>query len=95
MTAESNDWRQTDQKAYLDKATFEHRPFTPPSDNPHWDHEHCSFCWAKFMAKVPDSDPTVMAEGYVSEDDHWVCDRCFDDFREEFEWTVVSPNDSV
>jgi hypothetical protein len=24
-------------------------------------------------------------------DDEWICDRCFADFRDEFNWTVADP----
>ncbi len=75
---------------------------TPPSEGalsaddweentpPHrWDHEHCEFCWAKFMAADTSSDPSTLSEGYVTEDEKWICDDCFADFRDEFNWSVV------
>jgi hypothetical protein len=65
---------------------------------PHpWDHDHCEFCWAKFeeAAKVVErqsADPSVLTEGYVTADpdvDKWICGRCFEDFKDEFNWSVT------
>lgn len=56
---------------------------------PHWDHEHCSFCWEKFMPEGTSEEISHITEGYVTGDDNWVCPRCFADFRDEFGWTVV------
>jgi hypothetical protein len=54
-----------------------------------WDHDHCAFCWAKFMpAEAKPKDPQTLTDGYVSEAGEWICDRCFADFRDEFEWIV-------
>jgi hypothetical protein len=59
-------------------------------DPPHsWDHEHCKFCWATFVPAGTSDDPSHLTEGYVSEGKHWVCARCFADFRDEFGWTVA------
>jgi hypothetical protein len=59
----------------------------PPHE---WDHDHCEFCWATFSQKGTD-DPSILQEGYATEDDEWICDRCFADFRDEFNWTVADP----
>jgi hypothetical protein len=56
-----------------------------------WDHDHCAFCWAKFMAAAAKpEDPEIITEGYASEDGQWICDGCFADFRDEFRWSVVA-----
>jgi len=34
--------------------------------------------------------PDVLTEGYVTEDDHWVCVECFGDLRETMEWKLAS-----
>lgn len=75
---------------------------SPPSDGimsaddweeiapPHpWDHDHCEFCWATFMVAGASSDPSTLAEGYVTEKGQWICDQCFADFRDEFDWSVA------
>jgi hypothetical protein len=70
------------------------------------EHEHCAFCWAKFMD--PDGSeahrrfvaghPDVLTEGYTTtrthrdgDESHWVCPTCFDDFAEEFDWRLQEP----
>lgn len=36
-----------------------------------WDHEHCKICWAHI-------DPGQV--GYADEDDHWLCESCYQQF---------------
>ena len=56
-----------------------------------WDHDHCDFCWAKFM--VPEQrqqDPEILTAGYtpaLGPGRTWICPTCFEDFRERFGWT--------
>jgi hypothetical protein len=40
-----------------------------------WDHEHCAICWETL-------GPGGQAEGYVSAEQTWVCERCYVDFVE-------------
>ncbi len=43
-------------------------------------HRHCEFCWDKALTY----EPCVF---YCTEDLHyWVCEECFHDFQEEFQW---------
>lgn len=50
-------------------------------------HEHCDFCWDKAMT---DGE----CEFYCTKDmRHWVCSRCFHDFKEEFGWTVKTADE--
>lgn len=65
---------------------------------PHsWDHAHCEFCWAKFeeaarVVEQPSPDSAIQTEGYVTADskvNKWICERCFEDFKHEFRWSVV------
>lgn len=75
------DWRLTNQMKYLYKKTLMRVSFL---EYPEKDHEHCSFCWEKFSRLNE-----TLKEGYCTEDaKDWVCDKCFDDFKEKFEWTV-------
>ncbi len=61
-----------------------------------WDHDHCEFCGSKFeetarAAERLPADPSILTEGYVTVDpevDEWVCERCFEDFKDEFNWSV-------
>jgi hypothetical protein len=81
---QDNDWRLTGQERYLKGKTLLKRKYRCP--RPDWDHDHCEFCWAKFMEKA---GADVLQDGYVTEDNqHWICAQCFADFRNLFQWTV-------
>ncbi|MBR5136871.1 MAG: hypothetical protein IKV30_02475 [Clostridia bacterium] len=46
-------------------------------------HEHCDFCWEKATTEID-------AEFYCTQDYyHWICKQCFEDFKDQFGWTVV------
>jgi hypothetical protein len=85
MPVEPNDWRLTNQQDYLHGRKWTWKEYRAPS--PSWDHDHCCFCWAKFMeANYLDT----LQEGFSTQDDYyWVCRRCFADFKEIFDWTEV------
>ena len=83
--AKADDWRLTGQERSLAGAVLRwsewHRP------GPEWDHDHCAFCWAKCMEEPL---PGALHAGYTTADtSHWVCVRCFADFRERFGWRVL------
>lgn len=81
-----DDWRRMGQERFLKGVTLVHRSYRRNPDNPDWDHDHCEFCGAKF---VVDGESECLAEGYATQDDyHWVCPRCFEDFRAEFQWSL-------
>ncbi len=98
-----DDWRLTDQDTYLQGATLVWKPYRASSGAS--EHEHCVFCWAKFVdpifsdahAAMTREDSTIQREGYAAlgtgpdkqDDYHWVCATCFVDFRERFEWRVA------
>lgn len=45
-------------------------------------HQHCAFCWEKAVTYEP-------ATFYCTEDmGTWICEECFQDFREKFRWQV-------
>ena len=89
------DWRLPGAGEFLLRAEFRHKAYEPNEGN---DHDHCGFCWRKFMAETnARREPDALGVGYAAldrpqgEDDYyWVCDECFGDFRERFGWTVVS-----
>ena len=69
-----------------------------------WDHDHCEFCWAKFMDPSSSEEarrhvaehPEVYTAGYVAIEERpegvrysWVCPRCFNGFADRFGWRVV------
>jgi hypothetical protein len=86
-----DDWRLTGQGAYLKGVTLVRKPYRATSDA--WEHDHCVFCWAKFVdpgfsgahAAIARADPAVQTEGYAAvgtapqgqDDYHWVCAACF------------------
>lgn len=87
--ADDSDWRPGGQDRYL--AGRRLRRTTWRAFRAGWDHDHCSFCWAKFG--VEGVDGVDVSEGYVTADDdyHWVCSSCFEDFQQRFRWTLVAP----
>lgn len=97
--ATDDDWRLCSQDKYLKGAKLRGKQYTwQPDWNPDWDHDHCQFCWAKFM----DTDlPDVLRSGYTNTEQNvngtiwregarWICSQCFEDFRERFGWTLVT-----
>lgn len=79
-----DDWRVHGQERYMMDLVFHWETYRKPSAE--WDHDHCDFCWAKFMEE---DYPDVLHEGYTAEDGlRWVCKQCFDDFKERFRFRV-------
>jgi hypothetical protein len=88
-----SDWRLQGQEAYLTGVQLTWRPYRPSRTNPNWEHDHCEFCWAKFMM---DDAPDVLKAGYCTLDEYrWICKGCFDDFRVRFQWRVVDSADDA
>lgn len=86
---EKDDWRLRGQEGYLKGATLVYRKYRQYADNPKWDHDHCAFCWEEFCLN---ENCKSLKEGYATTDDyHWICPACFDDFKEMFEWKVSYP----
>ena len=100
------DWRLTDQETWLHGAELTWKRYHARSETS--EHEHCVFCWAKFMD--PDfseahrqhitQHPDVLTEGYTTTDSHkhgtdyhWICKPCFDDFAQRFAWRVTPAAD--
>ncbi|MBL8856968.1 MAG: hypothetical protein JNL28_00470 [Planctomycetes bacterium] len=83
-TPAPDDWRRHGQERYLIGVRLVARTYAVYS--PHWDHDHCEFCSEPFSLHEGD-----LSEGYATEDAYrWVCAPCFEDFRGELKWTVVS-----
>ncbi len=78
----SDDWRLTNQEAYLQNAVLIKAEYTAWSDK--WEHDHCEFCWAKFSKRDGD-----LHEGYCTKDRYrWICPACFEDFKARFHLIV-------
>lgn len=77
-----NDWRYRGQDKYLMGKTVCKSSFTIKDG----DHSHCVFCWAKFSCNQQD-----LKVGFCTEDRyHWICDDCFNDFRQIFKLELKS-----
>jgi hypothetical protein len=88
MEREPNDWRLTNQKRYLNESVLYWKRYKPSNlDN---DHDHCEFCFAKFMeGNIQDT----LRDGYTTSDGyHWICSSCFEDFKNLFKWKVKRLN---
>jgi hypothetical protein len=80
------DSRLTNQEEYLKGVTLFKKNYARYSED--WDHDHCAFCWTKFAEK--DSIPDALHQGYTTKDEqHWICEECFQDFKETFSWKVI------
>ncbi len=83
---ENNDWRLQGQEKYLKGVTLRFKTYSKYRED--WDHDHCEFCQTKFMES---NHLDMLHEGYSTEDNyHWICSICFNDFKDMFEWNVVS-----
>jgi hypothetical protein len=103
MGAAADDWRRTGQEEYLSGARLTWKRYQALSAQ--WEHEHCTFCWQKFLdanyserhrqwlEERPDEvEPaayTNIAGQEAPAGKWWICKRCYSDFAEEFEWVVV------
>lgn len=83
------DWRIMGQPGYLFRKNLYYKTFIPYFDDQHPDHAHCEFCNNYFsLEKV--SDNHYLHEGYYEpESKSWICETCFQDFKEIFQWTVI------
>lgn len=74
-----NDWRLNGQEEYLFGETLYFRKWDMSNIN---SHEHCIFCWEKISSIL-----NTLHEGYVtSTNRYWICPKCFDDFKDSFQW---------
>jgi hypothetical protein len=76
---EKDDWRLTNQRDYLSDVALKQIPWK--TKQPDWDHDHCVFCWDTIDENVTDA--------YCTKDERiWICKACFEDFKEEFNWSI-------
>ena len=78
-----DDWRLNGQERYLFRKRLVKKAFKALG---YHDHEHCDFCWDKISEYDGD-----LNFGYCNTEDehHWICETCYNDFKDMFEWTVV------
>jgi len=93
---DSEDWRlKGPRKKYLEGASLRYKHYEKWDEN--WDHDHCAFCWAKFMEEQNlNAPPNSLHEGYATvaseqhrDDYYWICSTCFNDLNEHFKWKLV------
>ena len=103
MVPGRDDWRRRGQERYLAGLRFARRRYQAYSGN--WDHEHCEFCFRKFLDRdyagwmrealeAPSQGQTGagyanLASGGTPSGRYWICPECFGDFQAEFEWPVL------
>ena len=81
-----DDWRFTNQDRYLKGVVLRKKIYKSYSDS--WDHDHCEFCWNKFMEDCLNLKD-CSTSGYNTKDGkRWICKECFEDFKDLFEWDV-------
>jgi hypothetical protein len=81
----ADDWRRTGQERFLARAKLVFRPWRESRAG--WDHDHCEFCFAKLMTA---GNPNTLSAGYCTPDEYrWICPKCFDDFKEEFDFQLI------
>jgi hypothetical protein len=79
-----DDWRRQGQERYLKGVKLLFIKYG--SDGLERDHDHCEFCGAKFSIKGRN-----LKKGYTTEDYyHWICEDCYNDFKNEFNWHLIS-----
>lgn len=78
------DWRLQGQEKYLYGKTLYFKKYKKYSKE--WEHDHCEFCSAKFSEENKDD----LKYGYSASDDyHWICENCCNDFVDKFNWKIV------
>jgi hypothetical protein len=84
MDSNNNDWRLQGQEKYLFGKTLVHKKYTDKTTTT--DHDHCEFCLDKFSTTIAN----CLTEGHTTTDDyHWICENCFNDFKNDFKWTTI------
>lgn len=99
----ADDWRQMGQERYLRAVRLTWKRYQ--ARRPEWEHEHCEFCFQKFLdagssaaaRRALQDDPehndpagyTNLPAAGAPSGEWWICRRCFDDFAGEFGWKVV------
>ena len=64
---------------YLFRETLKKSVFKKTEKN---DHEHCEFCFDKFG-----ESEGMLHSGYCTLDGYrWICEQCYQDFKDQFEW---------
>ncbi len=88
MMIKKDDWRLDGQEVYLKDAILKYSKFNAKKYG--HNHAHCQFCFATFMEI---EDPEILNWGYCTlyrkKSECWICEKCFNDFKDIFNWKVV------
>jgi hypothetical protein len=63
-----------------------------------WDYDKCIFCFTAFTVEdCPDTRQKGFHAGYVTQrgTPYWICELCFEDFKDLFHWTVSQGYDEI
>lgn len=78
---DKDDWRIMGQEGYLMKKSVRYIKYVPYGVQTH---RHCEFCFNKFSDRSDD-----LHKGYYEPTTNsWICEDCFQDFKDMFQWTV-------
>jgi hypothetical protein len=81
---EKNDWRLSGHQAnYLHGELLRFSLYRPP--RPGWKHDKCEFCWVPFGTERREG---FVSEGFYTEDNRWICEPCYEDFKVLFDWRL-------
>ena len=78
----NDDWRLQGQE-WLREEFLRFQQYRPP--RPGSEHDHCEFCWQPFRSAPAEG---IVHEGWVTTEQRWICDPCYEDFKLMFEWVV-------
>lgn len=68
-----------EQKTYLRNKTLLFKQFKAIGD-----HRHCELCWNR----ISNANEDLHCGYYEEISGSWICEACFNDFRELFHWNV-------
>ncbi len=83
-----DDWRiARDQESYLSGVWLTKKKYSKYSDS--WEHDHCELCNETISELEND-----LNEGYATDGDYyWICETCYEDFKERFQWKLRNTGD--
>jgi hypothetical protein len=81
-----DDWRLTGHQAnYMHGELLRFGPYKPRKKGS--EHDHCEFCFRRFSSA---ERVNFCSEGFYTEDERWICETCYDDFKMLFDWALES-----
>jgi len=83
----NDDWRLMGQEKHLKGVRLMRSKWVTLQEG--WDHDHCEFCHETLCAST--EVPAYCTEDYYS----WICEECYQDFKESFGWVLVGALDCL